>query len=233
MGVTERPHPSTLLGKGEVHLWRARLDVSPRVAHELGATLTSAERARAARLRDRTARARFVSSRGWLRHLLADYVGADAPSLTFSIGAHGKPALDAPSGTALRFNLAHSAGVVVFAVARDREVGVDVERIRHDVDVDAVSRRYFTDAQRLHLTAAPAATRTAVFFATWTRLEACMKATGLGVAGTDHARGEPDGYTVRSFDAGRGYAAAVAVEGDDVPLPSRAATLSLASRPVS
>ena len=159
MGVTERPHPATLIENDEVHLWRAPLDVSPRVAHELAAALTSSERKRAARLRDGTARARYVSARGWLHHLLAGYVGADARSLTFFTGAHGKPALDAPSGTSVRFNLAHSAGVVVFAVARDREVGVDVERIRDDVDVDAVSRRYFTDAQRRHLAAAPAAAR--------------------------------------------------------------------------
>ena len=50
-------------------------------------------------------------------------------------------------------------------MARNRDVGVDVERMRDDVDIDGLARRYFTDDQRPEL-GAPAATRTAAFFAT-------------------------------------------------------------------
>ena len=38
----------------------------------------------------------------------------------------------------LRFNLSHSGEFAVFAVARDREVGVDVERVRADADLEVL-----------------------------------------------------------------------------------------------
>lgn len=98
----------------------------------------------------------------------------------------------------LRFNLSHSGDVTLVAVARDSEVGVDVERIRPVIEMRAIARRWLgrddiADEQE--------------FFRVWTRHEAMVKALGVGLSGT----AEAFTGTVAEIDAGAGYAAAVAV----------------------
>jgi 4'-phosphopantetheinyl transferase len=206
----------------EVHLWRAPLDVSPELVARFATTLSDDEHARAARLRRPADRSRYVSARGWLRHLLAGYLDAEPVDLAFTAGEHGKPRLTTTSGSWLRFNLSHSAALVVFAVARDREVGVDVEEIRDDVDVDidAISRRLFTPGQCQELAASAAEARATAFFAIWTRNEAYLKATGTGLGHADRDHDRPPGWVLAAFDAGPGFVAAVAVEGDDAEIPA-------------
>jgi 4'-phosphopantetheinyl transferase len=208
----------------EVHLWRAPLDVSSQLAARFAATLSEDERERAARLRRPTDRMRYSAGRGWLRHLLAGYLETEPAELAFIAGEHGKPRLTNPSASWLRFNLSHSAAVVVFAVARDREVGVDVEEIRDDVDVDieGVSRRVFTARQSRELAEMEPAARPSAFFAMWTRNEAYLKATGTGLGHADQEHDQPAGWLLSAFDAGPGFAAAVAVEGHDVEIPMAA-----------
>lgn len=206
----------------EVHLWRAPLDVSLQLSDRFASTLSDDEHARAARLREPTDRSRYVSARGWLRDLLAGYLDASPGGLTFTAGEHGKPRLTTASGSWLRFNLSHSAALAVFAVARDREVGVDVEEIRDDVgvDIDGISRRLFTPAQCRELAELPPDARAAAFFATWTRNEAYLKATGTGLGHADRDYDQPRGWALAAFDAGPGFAAAVAVEGEDAEIPA-------------
>ena len=47
----------------------------------------------------------------------------------------------------LRFNLSHSGEMVLYAVARGRELGVDLETIRPDFAVDGIARRFFAAAR--------------------------------------------------------------------------------------
>jgi 4'-phosphopantetheinyl transferase len=102
----------------------------------------------------------------------------------------------------LRFNLSHSGDVTLVAVARDTEVGVDVERIRPVIEMQAIARRWLG---RDDIADEPE------FFRVWTRHEAMVKALGIGLSGT---AGSFDGF-VAEIDAGAGYAAAVAVLAPD------------------
>lgn len=225
MAVLAAPHAH------EVHLWRAPLDISAQLASGFGDTLSTPERARAARLRDAVARSRYATAHGWLRHLLAGYLDVPAHALAFVADVHGKPRLRAGSARWLRFNLSHSGGVVVFAVARDREVGVDVEAMRDELDVEGISGRFLTDQQHHELMTMDPAGRSAAFFAAWTRNEAYLKGIGTGLDGGAHDLDRTPGWTVTGFDAGEGFAAAVAVEGTiDVPLRVRDLSLGRASR---
>lgn len=210
----------------QVHLWRAPLDVSPRLTARFADTLSEGEHERVARLRFATDRSRYANGRGWLRHMLGGYLDADPATLAFVADAHGKPRLTNPPAPWLHFNLSHSGAMVVFAVACDREVGVDVERVREDVDVDGVAQRSFTAPQRRELAGMPSAARTPAFYAMWTRNEAYLKATGVGLAGAGMELEPPSGWLVTAFDAGPGYAAAVAVQRDCVEVPPAATHLA-------
>ena len=201
------------LGEREVHLWRGTVDIPAERTGRLAPLLSAAERRRAERLPTADDRAAYIGRRAWMRLLLSRYLGRDPSAIALETGEHGKPRLVGDARW-LRFNLSDSGPVVAAVVARDREVGVDVERVRVDVDIDSVSRRSLTAAQRRELATVPPESRRAAFFATWTRNEAYLKGVGTGLAGgRRHDLDRVPGWSVASFDRGLHIAAAFAVEG--------------------
>jgi 4'-phosphopantetheinyl transferase len=127
-----------------------------------------------------------------LETVLARYTGDDADSLILEPTSHGKPVLP---GSRLRFNLAHSGEVALVAVARDRDVGVDVERVREDADRWALVDHALTARERRQLQRVPPADRAHAFLSMWTRKEALLKAAGVGLA-IEPALVELEGDTV-------------------------------------
>ena len=96
---------------------------------------------------------------------------------------HGKPALRRPANHAdLRFNLSHSKGLVLYAVANGREVGVDVEQIRRVADFERITEQYFSLAERTELGTLRPERKLDGFFGLWTLKEAYVKARGQGLA---------------------------------------------------
>ncbi|HUY08521.1 MAG TPA: 4'-phosphopantetheinyl transferase superfamily protein [Candidatus Dormibacteraeota bacterium] len=230
----------------EVHLWKVALDFAPMAPTAVLETLSAEEHGHALRFRAEIDRTRYVVRRWWLRELLSAYVGTDPSELGFIRGPYGKPRLVVPDVGWLRFSLSHSAGVVAFAVATGREVGVDIEWERRDFPVDQVAWKFFTDDERSRLGRSSSVERVEAFFALWTRKEALVKLTGRGLAGSESSpskgplRAEatcapslclPDvrEWSVCGFDAGLGLAAAVAVEGDHCRVPATTRELSLAA----
>jgi 4'-phosphopantetheinyl transferase len=222
------PNPVSLNG-GEVHVWRVRLDVPTAEVEGLRALLTPDEQARAARLLFEGDRRRIIAARGTLRMILGRYLDAPPDSLRFCYTSHGKPAL-AGEMESLCFNISHSADLALIAVARERAVGVDIERIRPDVADEQLARRFFSPPEVAALLALPREDRQQGFFSCWTRKEAYIKARGeglsipldqfqvslapgeppalLGVQGDDPAR-----WSLYDLRPGPGYVAALAVEG--------------------
>ena len=92
------------------------------------------------------------------------------------------PWLRESGGDAIRFNMSHSHGVALYAVTRDREVGIDVEFIRRDLEVEQIAERFFSPRETATLRALPTALREHAFFLCWTRKEAYIKARGEGLS---------------------------------------------------
>lgn len=114
-----------------------------------------------------------------LETVLARYLGVDPHSLVLDRTPLGKPKLP---GSPLRFSLAHSGDVALVAVARERDVGVDVERLRPDADRWAMVRHVLTSRERRELETVAPANRAQTFLSMWTRKEAVLKAAGVGLA---------------------------------------------------
>jgi 4'-phosphopantetheinyl transferase len=158
-------------------IWLADLDAADGGDLTL---LSEDERLRAGRFVFEVHRRRFVACRAWLRTRLSERLGCPAPSLRFEYGPAGKPSLT--GDTPLRFNVSHSDRYALLAMIDGAEIGVDIERLRPLKDMDALAERVFSAGERAVLAAAPAALRTEVFFAGWTRKEAYIKARGEGIA---------------------------------------------------
>ena len=200
----------------EAHVWRAELDGASWPSHEL---LPPAERERAEGMRRPLSRDRWVASRWALRGVLARYLDEDPAAVALRLGERGKPALADPTAT-LRFNLSHSGALALIAVAEGREVGVDVEEIDPERDVVPLAERGLDPAAAAAIRAAPPETRATAFHEAWARREAIVKCLGSGLG----APLPPDPVAVSAFDAGPGYAAALAVAGAE-PLPHRCFSL--------
>lgn len=200
----------------QVHLWVVDLDASPEQAARRLAATTVEERERASRFRLPGAGERYLAAHGALRLILAGYLARDPVSMRLSANERGKPFLEDMDSTAdLRFNLSHSGALALVAVARGRQVGVDVEQLRPMPDLDGVADRICTAAERSALAALAGPHRESAFFALWTRKEAFAKATGEGIEAI--ARGldldEQDRWTLVEVTDLPGYAACVAGEG--------------------
>ena len=160
--------------------------------------------------------AHFTVGRGALRSLLARYVGACPSQLELGYAPQGKPLL---LGHDLPFNVAHSHGLALVAIAPGRPVGVDLERVRDLPAATAIAERFFSPAERARLAAAPPVLRMAQFLRLWTRKEAYLKATGGGLgwgralASVDADRAAIDDWRLCDLDVDEQHAAALAVEG--------------------
>lgn len=216
-------------------MWQASLAAASADVREFSKLLSSAEQLRAAKFTFDIDRDRFVVGRGRLRQLLGGYLNADPRAVPLVDGEHGKPAI-AEQASGLSFNLSHSRDVVVVAVSRDREVGVDVEWVHDDLDIDGLARRYFTAAEQQLLARTPATRRAYVFTTLWTRKEAVLKSFGVGLTiSPKHVEvlpGRPARVSAdtpeRKWSLGRfatrqGYVAAVAVTPPVQRLPRTAA----------
>lgn len=161
----------------EVHVWLAPLDQLP--GHcAAAAELSRRERERAAAFRHERDRHRFIGRQVVLRRLLRRY-GADLGTDEFPTARRGKPYVTTPAD--LRFSLSHSDGLVLVAVTRGHEVGVDVERIRPLADFHAFCDGALDPEERAELTAASEDVQLPLALKTWTAKEAVLKATGDGL----------------------------------------------------
>ena len=171
-----------------VQLWTAHLEaLSIEELGELGALLDAGEQARATRFHFERDRRHYVAARGLLRRLLSAALDKPASTLVFEYGAHGKPAIS-PAFVVDRtpcFNLSHSAGWAMFALAWDCEVGIDLEcatRLNRDADgLAGLAARVLSARELAIWQALPENAREAAFLRAWTRKEAYAKATGQGL----------------------------------------------------
>jgi len=189
-GLDRKPRPETpwlqtqrppSFPRGRVDVWRLLLDKPP--TEDSDAILSSDEVARANRFHFEPDRIHFRRCRSALRRLLAVYLAIPAAEIGFEYLATGKPRLIAaqnPRG--LEFNVSHSANMALIAVGSHHRLGVDIEKIRADVDTTALAERFFSLRERAGLQSLPESLRIPAFFACWTRKEAFLKATGDGLS---------------------------------------------------
>jgi 4'-phosphopantetheinyl transferase len=144
------------------------------------AILDRDERERAGRFMRERDRERYAAARILLRVVVGHCVGRPPHSLQFTTNAFGKPRLVDPENSVC-FNLSHAGQLVLLAITRNREVGVDVEEER-PLDVLARADRFFSRGEHEALQLVPPADQRAAFFRCWTRKESFIKALGLGLS---------------------------------------------------
>ncbi len=206
-------------GGGDVHVWLIQLDQHPAVVRQLWGMLNHTEHARASQFRFARDRERFTVAHAALRSILSGYLGVVPSDVRFRTLAYGKPAVD--GDTVIRFNLSHSGDLALCAITGEREIGVDIEQIRPDLDWESLARRFFSAEEVAALAALDPERRMEGFVRCWTRKEAYLKARGEGLSLPLDSftvlpapdRSITERWQIVDLKPAPGYGAALAVEG--------------------
>ena len=226
------PPKNLKLSRDDVHVWRATLDRPAEYVCQLKRSLSEDERLRAERFYFERDRSRFIVGRGLLRFILSRYLEIAANKLQFCYSSRGKPELvETSSAYKLRFNVSHSQEIVLYAVTRDRSIGIDVEYIRPMPEAEQIVNSFFSVYENNVFQHLPLCQKQLAFFNCWTRKEAFVKAIGDGLSlplnqfdvsliPSEPARllgikGDRSStcWSLQDLTLDPGYAAALAVEG--------------------
>lgn len=228
----QMPSAQPRLEPGEIHIWRVSLDRERASTRDLFEVLSADEKQKADKYHFEQDRDNFVVARGILRQILGGYLDILPGEIRFSYSRYGKPALDiGMNADGLCFNVSHSNGLALYAVAREQEVGIDIEFVDEGFAIRPVAATCFSPSEMSVLDELPSDRQPAAFFTGWTRKEAYIKAVGEGVSMplkeitvsllpedlqismTTNDRSEARNWCLVTLPFDSDYAAALAVEG--------------------
>jgi 4'-phosphopantetheinyl transferase len=144
------------------------------------ALLTDEERTWLASFRFERDRHEHLVSRALVRACLAHHLGERPESFRFRLAEHGKPSLHPPRD--VFFNASNHRDVVVCALSRHPDLGVDVEPVTRGDEILEVVETVFSPPEMAALRALPLPERRTRAVTLWTVKEAYIKALGLGLS---------------------------------------------------
>jgi len=221
------------LNDDEVHVWLSPLSIPASTLAILLNTLALDEKKKAGQFVFRKDRDRFVAARGILRAILGHYLRTEPGKLRFCYNSFGKPVLVGQTETEkINFNVSHSGDLGLFAVTRQREIGVDIEYVVPEFATLEIAEKFFSAGEVTALRNLPPNDLIEGFFNCWVRKEAYIKALGKGLSipldqfevsldssesdvtlTTARDQHDVNRRSLRQLFPAKDYAAAVAVEG--------------------
>lgn len=210
---------SLRLGVGQVDIWLTSLDgVSRDLERGYLQLLSEPERAKWQRFVAQDAQLQYLVSRTLVRTTLSRYASVPEQAWQFATNRYGRPQVSQPQALRdLQFNLSNTTGLVVCAVTKDCEVGIDVENIDRILDTDALAPTVFAPMELADFRLRPPGDRRNRFFSYWTLKEAYIKARGMGLSipldafwfdlrrqspllhVTDRCRDDPERWSFRQY----------------------------------
>jgi|GEM_PF-354923 len=172
------------LSSNNIHLWFAKdkTITNANLLNQYYSLLSEAEQKRYQNFIVDKHRHQYLITRALLRTTLSKYHTDVAPhQWRFNQNPYGKPFQTNISHPPLYFNLSHTEGMIVLAIAQHEHIGVDIECIKPDALSVNVAKKYFSKTEVNHFTQLPKSQQTARFFDLWTLKEAYIKACGQGL----------------------------------------------------
>ena len=174
------PEPLIEIDADEVHVWGFSLDVDVAELTHAAHYLSADEQERVNRLVSARHRQQLMAAHAVLRVVLGRYCGRRPQELIIQRASAGKPFL--ADSIAIRFNLTHSHGRALIAVARKREVGIDLEKIRPEVDCVSLANRFLSGRDQAFIEGGDPERRHERFLQVWVARESVFKVEGKGIA---------------------------------------------------
>lgn len=129
-----------------------------------------------------------TESHALLRRILSLYLDCPAESISFGAGEHGKPYLldwkmgmSGKNSPPIQFNLSHSGDYAAFAFSSSGPVGIDIEKIRPNLRMEPLVRRFFHPDEYALFSGLDEHRQREYLFRKWTVREAFLKGIGTGL----------------------------------------------------
>jgi len=178
------------LSKDHIDIWLCDLKQLSGDINNFYSILSEDERDRADKLKVEDKKQQYIITRAALRQRLGLLANIDPKDFVFDYLEHGKPVLNNDARFKdITFNVSHSNDLALIAVAQKQNIGIDIEKINHESDHQALITRFFSKAEQAEFQTMLDANKAKAFCACWTRKEAFIKAVGDGV-----------GYGLDKFD---------------------------------
>ena len=171
-------------------------------------------------------------SQGMLRYILGTYLNLNPEEIIFNQNEYGKPFIsEEQNPDNIQFNLSHSGDMIIYAISKGGNVGIDIQKIKDSGSIADIVDHYFSETEKAVFKSLPDEQKLKGFHSCWARKEAYIKALGPGLSYPLNSFSVPvtseyssaviydesgTAYTVTDINTSTGYAAAVAVEGSDV-----------------
>lgn len=164
----------------EIHVWSHTIHFDDPFLREAPYLLSNEEMFRASRYHFEKDRRVYESGHVFIRKILAHYTSIEASKLELSPIVNQKPKLEnAPFR--LHFNISHSGNKILVALGFNSDVGIDVEKVLPDFDMDGFAEANYHANELAQFRSLSNNEQTDYFYKIWTRKEAWLKLTGEGI----------------------------------------------------
>ncbi len=164
----------------ETHVWSHTIHFDDPFLREAPYLLSAEESTRAAKYHFEKDRRVYEAGHVLIRKILAHYTSMEASKLELTPIVNTKPEL-LNSPFKIHFNISHSGNKILVAVGFLTDVGIDVEKVIPDFDIDGFAEANYHPHEVDNLRLLNEEAETDYFYQIWTRKEAWLKLTGEGV----------------------------------------------------
>lgn len=212
------------INHNEVHIWSASILKCKENLENHIAVLSPDEIQRTESYRFSKDKNKFIISRSILRNILSRYIEQSAKDIEFVYGLWGKPSL-LRQHNFVYFNASHSGDYVLYAITRNFEIGIDLEYIDKNFDMESLASYFLSPKELEYWRELRGDEQTNYFFSYWAKKEAVLKSSGKGWL-KDEIKQIPDFHAINqckkisnkmkdaySFQFIPGYASAFFIDG--------------------
>lgn len=151
-------------------------DISSRYP-DLKHIISADEQLRADKFHFEDDRVTYISCHALLRIIIAKYLVINPLEIAYIYNKDNKPEL---FDAGLNFNITHSKEAFAIGISKDFPLGIDIENVDQNIDIELVARSVFSLKEREYIFG-PISSVKERFFLLWTRKEALLKAIGTGI----------------------------------------------------
>lgn len=173
--------PKIDLASSKVVVFTAYIPALKHCLKDFWQDLSEQEKSQAGKFVNNELKDRYVLSHGLLRHLLSSYVNTMPENIYYLFNKFGKPFLR-DDHCRLQFNMSHSKDCVVYVIALDNQVGIDIEWKNRDINVDEIADSVFTTSEQAIYQKLDKEEKFQIFYKIWVKKEAIVKAIGQGLS---------------------------------------------------
>lgn len=207
--------PSTqeiILCDSDIHIWCLPLNIPNPIYHSIIPALSPEEFLRAKRFHFKKDYYSFVVRRALLRIIISYYTGIQPKTIVFCHNKHGKPSLYLEEGKneSVEFSVSSSHNFAVYAISRNRSVGIDIEKKQPIPEINSIVEHYFPQPYQALFSSEKPDNKLEVFFVLWTRMEAYLKAQGIGFSSLDSGQEDISKWRFLDFSPRPEYVASLA-----------------------